>query len=114
MITEVNISQYFYVIITKLSPYIFRAPLLPQVLENYYTFFPQKKTAAVLKKILLLPYMVFSCTLNYFLGQGISITANGLQLLTSTPNKTFLFPFEHVAWPVDTPLMSQAGKDPAE
>lgn len=26
----------------------------------------------------------------------------------------FLFPSEHVAWPVDTPLMSLAGKDPAE
>lgn len=58
--------------------------------------------------------MVFSRTLNYFLGQGISISADRLQLLTPTPDKMFLFPFEHVAWPVDTPLMSLVGKDPAE
>lgn len=94
-------------------PYIPWVPPLPQVLENYYTFFPQKKTPAVLTKILLLPYTVCSRTLNDFLGQGISISASRLQLLTSTPNKMFLLSFEHVAWPVDKPLMSLAGKDPA-
>lgn len=45
--------------------------------------------------------------------QGISVSADGLQLLTSIPNKMLLFPFEHVAWLVDTPLMSLVGKDPA-
>jgi len=48
-----------------------------------------------------------------FFPQAISISAGGLQLLTSIPNKMFLFLFEHVAWLVDTPLMSPAGKDPA-